>query len=104
MGKVIRLSADAQQHLTAWRTSGLTQAAYCAARGLKVTTFNTWVRSERATMAGPFPPLTLIAARPEALPPQPAEPWRLRHASGWTLELPANLAPTDLVALLRQLA
>jgi hypothetical protein len=38
--KAIISRADWQQHVSTWRTSGMTQAAYCRHHQLNATTFN----------------------------------------------------------------
>ena len=35
------------EHVASWRSSGLSQAAYCAAHGINATTFNGWVAAGR---------------------------------------------------------
>ena len=36
-----------QNHLAAWRASGLSQRLYCLQQGINVSTFNNWVRKQR---------------------------------------------------------
>ena len=42
---------DWVQHVSAWRTSGLTQAADCRERQLNATTFNGWVLRGQAVLS-----------------------------------------------------
>lgn len=37
-----------QEHLQNWKLSGLSQAAYCRANGLKPSTFRNWKRLEKS--------------------------------------------------------
>ena len=36
------LQDDKQKHISNWQASGLSQAAYCQARGLNAKTFGNW--------------------------------------------------------------
>lgn len=52
-----------QQHITAWRSSGLSQRQYCAREGLAVQTFGYWQRKLKQETSRPiFYPLTVPAA------------------------------------------
>ena len=40
-------------HVTAWRSSGLTYAAYCADKGLSVSTLRYWAKRARSASGAP---------------------------------------------------
>ncbi|MDD1650197.1 MAG: IS66 family insertion sequence element accessory protein TnpB [Methylococcaceae bacterium] len=95
-------ATEQQDHIQAWQTSGLTQAAYCRQHGLNPTTFSGWWRQVRARP---------VTGTPELLPIQvaaagPALPDRLvlRLAAGHQLELPVAVAPGWVAELLRCLS
>ncbi len=86
------------QHLTAWRSSGLTQAAYCREHHLKPSTFSNWLSRDKAQHT----PVTLI---PIQLKPQDTQATAsLHHPNGWTVQFPHPIAPSWLAAVLRELA
>ena len=50
--KLARARQARTEHVEAWRNSGLSQAACCAAHGINATTFNGWVRASRILRQG----------------------------------------------------
>ena len=50
--KLARARRVRTEHVEAWRSSGLSQAAYCAAHGINATTFNGWVAAGRNLRQG----------------------------------------------------
>ena len=50
--KLARARQARTEHVEAWRNSGLSQTAYCAAHGINATTFNGWVRASRILRQG----------------------------------------------------
>jgi transposase-like protein len=92
-------ATDRLQHIKAWQTSGLTQAAYCRHHGLNPTTFSGWRRRYRAVPEGAIPGLLPIQLTLTTT--GPTGPLVLRLASGHALELPADAAPGWLAELLR---
>ena len=50
--KLARARRERAKHVEAWRSGGLSQAAYCAAHGINATTFNGWVRANRILRQG----------------------------------------------------
>ena len=96
--------ADWLQHVSTWRASAMTQAAYCREHKLNATTFNGWVHRDRK----PSSPTTKLATVPvvirtdtlsSALPSGIV----LEHSSGWKLMLPADVHVTWLARLLTEL-
>lgn len=74
--------------VTEWQRSGQTQAAYCSAQGLHVSSLRYWIKRQhdegtRAVADGAR--LTLIAARPVASSPVSGVELTLRSPSGWAL-------------------
>ena len=62
--------ANWKKHVSEWERSGQTQQAFCAKRGLAVSTFQWWRaklrRSEPVVSAAPFLPLALNTSGPSA--------------------------------------
>ena len=83
------------QHIRAWRGSGLSQVAYCAQHGLKAGTFAYWASKHRKEAGG----LTLVPIPVDAAGTGPI----LHGATGWCLELPAQASPDWIAELLRRL-
>ena len=50
--KLARARRARIEHVEAWRSSGLSQAAHCAAHGINATTFNGWVMVDRRARQG----------------------------------------------------
>ena len=96
--------ADWLEHVRIWRTSGLTQAAYCRDHQLNATTFNGWILRGRVKSTATIP-LTTV---PIAIEPGPASTSALsivlQHGSGWQLALPTDVQTTWLARLLKELA
>lgn len=91
-----------QGHLKAWKRSGLTQVAYCAANELSIKTFTRWRSRELAATAVAIksPSLTLVPASVGAS--IPSGNVQLHSPGGWRIELPDGNVPW-LSELLRQL-
>lgn len=90
-----------QGHLKAWKRSGLTQVAYCAANELSIKTFGRWrCRELAAPQAFDSPDLTLVPASVGAS--AKSSVIQLHSPGGWRIELPVGNAPW-LSELLRQL-
>ena len=91
-----------QGHLKAWKRSGLTQVAYCAANELSIKTFSRWRSRELAAIpvAINSPSLTLVPASVGASIQSGII--QLHSPGGWRIELPDGNAPW-LGELLRQL-
>jgi hypothetical protein len=91
-----------QEHLKAWKRSGLTQVAYCATHELSIKTFSRWRSRELAatTVAIKSPSLTLVPASVGAS--IQSSNVQLHSPGGWRIELPDGSVPW-LSELLRQL-
>lgn len=50
--RVQHTAAQRQEQVRGWRLSGLTQAEYCARRGIHPTTFSTWCRTAAREATG----------------------------------------------------
>ena len=88
-----------QQHFTHWKSSGLSQRAYCASAGLSLATFDYWRRQRRAQVVQPSnAALTLVPAQIT----HQANYATLKSPAGWEINLP-YFALTDLAPLLKQL-
>ena len=88
-----------QQHVEAWRQSGLSRSAYCRQHGLNKTTFARWVRGQAPTAARGVPGLIPLSVQEEEASSNAGPVVRL--AGGARLELPAAVSPTWLAELLR---
>lgn len=93
-----------QGHLKAWKRSGLTQVAYCAANELSIKTFSRWRSRELAATAVAIksPSLTLVPASVGAMTKARRDIVQLHSPGGWRIELPDGNVPW-LGELLRQL-
>lgn len=56
-------------HISAWRETSCTQAAYCTQRGINATTFSGWLSAERGVGAKLSPARTTETARTPVQPP-----------------------------------
>jgi hypothetical protein len=90
-----------QGHLESWRQSGLTQVAYCAARGLSIKTFTRWRSKERDGLFGVGRRLTLVPVC--ASSPITDSDLQLHSPRGWRIEM-RGLALAEVAAVLRELS
>lgn len=98
--------AEQNRHIEQWRASGLSQSEYSRRYGLKIATFNYWVR--RAEPEGSHPAfrssLGLLPVHIEETA-QPAmsaaQPLVLQTMQGHRLELSSALSPRWLAELLQ---
>jgi hypothetical protein len=79
------------EHIKACSESGLTKVAYCQQHGLKIKSFYYWQRRNRPSVVGPVT-LVPVSVKTFAANTSPDE-LVLRHHTGWSLQLPSNLAP-----------
>lgn len=87
-GKRATRAAQWRAHVSAWRSSGQTQAGYCAAHGLSASALGYWIRRLREAGDGSAGArLTWAAARPMTalVPPADEAPLTLHSPSGWSL-------------------
>jgi hypothetical protein len=99
---------DWLRHVSAWRTSGLTQAAYCREHQLNATTFNGWVlRKQTAPSTTATAPLTTVPVVIQSGTPVAtsiASSIVLQHSSGWQLAFSSDVQIHWLARLLKELA
>jgi hypothetical protein len=88
-----------QDHIEAWKQSGLTQAAYCRNHGLHVKSFGRKLSKGRAAHKSSTLPLTLVPA--SVIHSVTLGTVRLHSPGGWRIELSSGNV-TGLVDLLRQ--
>ena len=87
-----------EQHIEAWQTSGMTQAAYCREHGLNTKTFGNCVRKQRAGQVIRSPEFVPVTIKPM---PVPANTLRFRGQGDHVLELPSTVLPHWLGELLK---
>ena len=87
-----------QAHVRAWRESGISQVAYCAAHGLKPHQLSYWLKHQ------PTSADTLTFAAVSVSPPQDTGDLVLRGVGPWQLHLPIDVPCAWLVNLLRHLS
>ena len=88
-----------EQHFIHWKSSGLSQRAYCASAGLSLATFDYWRRQTRANVDPPrATALTLVPVQVER--PLHAT---LKSPAGWEVNLPGSLSLSELAIVLKQL-
>lgn len=87
-----------RQHVAAWQSSGLSQAAYCRRHGIKLPTFHTWqgLYKEQESL-----PSSLVPVRIERSLPTLSSPVVLRDSRGYSLEIPATHSAQWVAELLR---
>lgn len=102
------------EHVASWRSSGLSQAAYCAAHGINATTFNGWVAAGPNLRQGIATDATKTGASagasesaPAAVPPlaraEGRAPSKLREIAVGTLTaVPVKLKGETLVSQPKQ--
>jgi transposase-like protein len=97
-------SALWKPHLTGWRDSGLSQAAYCRQHGLSLKCFAYWRRTLGSTQ-GVASATTLPAVVPIVVAENPTADDRIevRLPNGLQVVLPAGLDPARLVPTIRAL-
>jgi hypothetical protein len=98
--------AEQIRHIEQWRASGLSQSEYSRRHGLKVATFNYWVRHRGAIGKPPLSPssagLLPVHIEEAAQPTVPeAHALVLRTTHGYRLELAASVSPRWLAELLQ---
>lgn len=104
----MKINAHWQQHVEAWRASGLSQADYCHQHGLNRKTFSLWTRRDQDDPSRDRDTsLELIAV--QVSPSEPAATAEastllLRLPHGAQLELSTAVPPRWLAELLRCLA
>jgi len=86
-------------HLKACSKSGLTKVAYCQQHGLKIKSFYYWQRRNRP-VTGPVT-LVPVSVQTSSVNTSP-DGLVLRHNTGWSLHLPADLSPAWIAHLLRE--
>ena len=85
-------------HLAAWRSSGLTQVAYCKQHGLSLAGFGYWRRTlGNAAVSSALVPIVIgeAGARDEAI--------EVRLPNGLQARLPTGMAPSQWAPVIRAL-
>ena len=108
--KLARARRVRTEHVESWRSSGLSQAAYCAAHGINATTFNGWVAAGRNLRQGIATDATKTGAGASALAAVPLlartegrAPSKLREIAVGTLTaVPVKLKGETLVSQPKQ--
>ena len=93
------LPTHQHKHIAAWRSSGLSQVAYCRQCKLNSKTFSNWLRFYRSEQVATTTP-TLIPVEIKSIAPSSGS-LCLRCPQGHALELPADVSPQWLGELLR---
>lgn len=95
------LSVHWTTHINAWKSSGLSQAAYCRQHQLTYTTFSARLSELRAQVkSSPSAPAVLLPIHVQPHP-SPEVGLVLHHAKGHRLVLPVGVSATWLAELLR---
>jgi hypothetical protein len=85
-------------HIEAWRSSGLSQAAYCRQNGINLTTFTNWLSHDKKQ---PQLQTNLVPVRIESAQPSSSNPLIFRSGRGYILELPASQPAQWVAELIR---
>ncbi len=102
--KVMESQEEWLTHVSKWRESGLSQAAYIRANGLKKSSLSRWIKraSQGAIEAADRrQKIKLLPVKIKEL--MPSEQLVLRGSSGWELRLPAGVGEQWLSNLLGKL-
>ena len=87
---------ERNRHIEQWRTSGLSQKAYCRQSGLSWTTFKNWHKRNKLEVVKPlFAPLQIT--------PTNTSQWIIETADGLRVHVPANCDETSLHWLINAL-
>lgn len=89
------------QHIEAWKSSGLSQRAYCEREGIAVSTLQWWCRRLRENGHGDMPRFMPVAI--QAIPDVLDQPIEVVLLSGRRLRLAAPRDETELARLVRLL-
>lgn len=92
------------EHIRAWRSSGLTQADYCAFRDLSRASFAYWLRQQSESEVGQPRAVDLVPVRLVPEPSTKHDPLVVRGAGGWALEIPHVVSASWVAQLLGALA
>lgn len=88
------------RHVDGWRSSGLSQAAYCSEHGLSLASFGYWRR--RLARPAESPPTGLLPIRVAS--PSSSAAVEVRLPNGLVLVLPGVSSSAGLSALVQALA
>ena len=91
-----------REHLAAWKTSGLSQAAYCRQHGLMQSDFSWWKRETVRRDHGASAPPAFVPMQVE-LAPLESQGFELLLSGGRTLRFDARVDPVALSRILRVL-
>ena len=97
--KLIRARRERTEHVEAWRSSGLSQAAYCAAHGINATTFNGWVMVDRIARHGTAAGIAETDADASARASAPAAAPPLARTEGGAASKLREIAVRSLTAV-----
>lgn len=102
IGRRITPPARRAELVAAWRSSGLTQAAFARREGIKYSSFAAWVQAERLVPAGaPRAPRPVVRFAEVRLPSAPAPGLEVRLPDGTVLRGGSAAALAKLVRALR---
>ncbi len=90
------ISKHWSDHIEAWQSSGLTQAAYCRLHDLNAKSFSGRLTVYRKNQPGFSPDLIPVRVKPS-----PSAAMILRSGSGYRLELPMAISAPWLAELLQ---
>jgi hypothetical protein len=92
-------SQQRQGHIEAWKSSGMSQVAYCREQGLNLKTVGNWLRIYRNGCAGnQTVTLVPVTIKPAA---SSTDSLKLRGSGNHVLEIPADVSPRWLGELLK---
>jgi len=86
-----------QQHITAWRHSGLSQSAYCRQEGLCPSSFRYWLRKDSGCGTADQPVVALSAHQQQAMAAKPLAHTGIRlHRGPYTLDIEPQVCQQTL--------
>lgn len=87
-------------HVAGWRSSGLTQAAYCRQHGLSLASLGYWRRTLGKAAAAPASALVPIVVGEAVTPDEAIE---VQLPNGLRARLPTGMAPSHWAPVIRAL-
>lgn len=93
-----------REHVSAWRGSGLSQKAYCAAHSLSIHSLKYWQQRRNSAQptvraSGSEAQLTLVAGMIQSPPEAPTPSLSIAGPNGWRLEF-SELPPASWLSAL----
>ncbi len=103
MSKIFRRYSlvDKEQLCASWQVSGLSQSEVCRQQGLKIATFNTWLKSLSRSQKSNFIPISLKSA--ESKSADDNDVFEIRISNMVIIRVPVNVGSSLVLQMIREL-